>query len=145
MTAKRKQKLSVWVTVVLILIIALVGIRKLPGLWTELTFYRYDHTETELKVKAYAEEMGIFYCEYPESLIELLERNPETEEFVLNYPFRDEIAVETFSYDRTRGVPLMMQWDPRWGYLKYGSDVVGITGCGPLRTNLVNLVPTVSS
>ena len=132
MTAKRKQKLSVWVTVALILIIALIGIRKLPGLWTELTFYRYDHTETELKVKAYAEEMGIFYCEYPESLIELLERNPETEEFVLNYPFRKEAATEAFAYDRTQGVPLMMQWDSRWGYLKYGSDVVGITGCGPV-------------
>ena len=132
MTAKRKQKLAVWVTVALILIIALVGIRKLPGLWTELTFYRYDHTETELKVKAYAEEMGIFYCEYPESLIALLERNPETEEFVLNYPFRKEAAMEAVAYDRTQGVPLMMQWDSRWGYLKYGSDVVGITGCGPV-------------
>ena len=117
MTAKRKQKLSVWLTVALILIIALVGIRKLPGLWTELTFYRYDHTETELKVKAYAEERGIFYCEYPESLIALLERNPETEEFVLNYPFRNEAATEAFAYDRTQGVPLMMQWDSRWGLL----------------------------
>ena len=34
--------------------------------------------------------------------------------------------------DRSRGVPLMMQWDTRWGYIEYGSDVVGITGCGPL-------------
>ena len=35
-------------------------------------------------------------------------------------------------FDRSRGVPLMMQWDTRWGYIEYGSDVVGITGCGPL-------------
>lgn len=132
MTANQRKKLSIAVTIVLILAIGIIGFLKLPGLWTEISFYWYDHTETELKVKQYAEEMNIFYCEYPESLIDLLERNPETEDFVLNYPFRDEAALEAFSYDRSQGVPLMMQWDQRWGYLKYGSDVVGITGCGPV-------------
>ena len=132
MSAKKRKKISAVLTVTLILVIAILGLTKMPGLWTELTFYWYDHTETELKVKSYAEEMGIFYAEYPQSLIDLLERNPETEDFVLNYPFRDQVAVEAFSYDLSQGVPLMMQWDPRWGYMKYGSDVVGITGCGPV-------------
>lgn len=132
MTAKRKKRFAAALTVALVLIIAAVGITQFPAIWTELTFYRYEHTDTELKVKAYAEEMGIFYVSYPQSMIDLLERNPETEDFVLSYPFRDEIAMEAFSYDRTEGVPLMMQWDKRWGYLKYGSDVVGITGCGPV-------------
>ena len=132
MTAKKKRKLGFLLTAVAALIIVVLGLLRLPGLWTEITFYWHDHTETELKVKAFAEENRIFYSEYPQSLIELLERNPETEEFVLNYPFRDAVAVEVFSYDRSGGVPLMMQWDERWGYLKYGSDVVGITGCGPV-------------
>ncbi len=132
MSAKKKNRLAIAVTVILILLIGILGLLKIPGLWTEISFYWYDHTETELKVKAYAEEMGIFYCEYPQSLIELLERNPETESFVLNYPFREKEAVEAFSWDRSQGVPLLMQWDTRWGYQKYGSDVVGITGCGPL-------------
>lgn len=130
-SAKKKKKLSVVLTVVLILIIAVVGLLRIPSIWTEISFYWYDHTETELKVKAYAEEKGIFYSKYPQSLIDLMERNPETEEFVLNYPFRNDLAVEAFSYDLSEGVPLMMQWDPRWGYETYGSDVVGITGCGP--------------
>ena len=132
MTAKAKQKLSIWVTLALILIIAVTGILTFPTLWTELTFYRQEHTQAELKVKAYAEEMGIFYRKYPKSLIELLERNPETEDFVLNYPFRKDVAVAAFAPDRFEGVPLLMQWDKRWGYLKYGTDVVGITGCGPV-------------
>ena len=132
MTAKKKKGISILVTVLLILAIAVLGVVKIPGLWTEISFYWYDHTETELKIKAYAEEMGIFYNKYPQSMIDLLERNPETEDFVLCYPFREEMAVEAFSYDRSEGVPLMMQWDKRWGYLKYGSDVVGITGCGPV-------------
>lgn len=129
---EKRKKFSSVLTVVLVLIIGIIGFLNIPNLWTELTFYWYDRTETELKVKAYAEEKGIFYAEYPQSLIDLLERNPETEAFVLNYPFRDELALEAVSYDLAQGVPLMMQWDMRWGYLKYGSDVVGITGCGPV-------------
>ena len=83
-------------------------------------------------VENYAAARGISAREYPRSLVELLDRNPETEEFVLNYPFRREKKIRMRDFDRSRGVPLMMQWDTRWGYIEYGSDVVGITGCGPL-------------
>ena len=142
MSAKAKRKLSIWVTIALILAIAVTGILTFPTLWTELTFYWHDHTQTELKVKAYAEEVGVFYSQYPKSLIDLLERNPETEDFVLNYPFRKDVAVEVFAPDRTAGVPLLMQWDKQWGYLKYGSDVVGITGCGPLCLSMAGYYVT---
>jgi hypothetical protein len=101
-------------------------------LWQEATFYLSEHTETELKVKAYAEENGTFYGKYPRSLIDLLERNPETERFVLEYPFQEEQELEPFEYDLSEGVPLMMQWDKRWGYDRYGSDMMAITGCGPM-------------
>lgn len=127
-----KTKKKLWLTILMILVISAVGIVRLPDLWREVSFYWTERTEAELKVKKYAEEMGISYWAYPESLIELLERNPETEDFVLNYPFRDETALETFEYDLSEGVPLMMQWDKRWGYMEYGSDVVGLTGCGPV-------------
>ena len=101
-------------------------------LWQEAAFYFTEHTETELKVKKYAEENGTFYGKYPRSLIDLLERNPETESFVLEYPFREEQELEAFAYDLSAGVPLMMQWDKRWGYQEYGSDMMAITGCGPM-------------
>ena len=70
--------------------------------------------------------------EIPQSLLELMERNPETKEFVLNYPNRREEKINMRSFDRSAGVPLMLQWDTRWGYLPYGSDMVAITGCGPV-------------
>lgn len=105
---------------------------KVKLLWQEATFYLHEHTETELKIKKYAEENGTFYGLYPRSLIDLLERNPETEEFVLEYPFRKELEQPPFQYDLSEGVPLMMQWDQRWGYKRYGSDMAAITGCGPL-------------
>ena len=120
------------ITVLLVLAIAAVGVVTFPLIWREVTFYFTEHTETELRVKAYADEMGVSYWKYPESLIDLLERNPETEAFVLEYPFRNELELDAFEYDLSEGVPLMMQWDQRWGYNRYGSDVVGITGCGPV-------------
>ena len=126
----------------IILAIACTGADKLQLLWQEVTFYWTEHTETELKVKKFAEEMGVFYGQYPKSLIELLERNPETEEFVLQFPFRDEQELEIFEYDLSEGVPLMMQWDRRWGYLQYGSDVVGITGCGPVCLSMAGYYVT---
>ena len=32
----------------------------------------------------------------------------------------------------SRTVPLFMQWDKRWGYIKYSGDLAGLTGCGPV-------------
>lgn len=130
--AEKKKKTAIILTAAAVLAILTLGVAHLPKLYREVSFYWFERTEAELKVKQYAEEKGIFYWEYPQSLIELLERNPETESFVLNYPFREESAVDMSQIDLSLGVPLLMQWDERWGYLKYGSDVVGITGCGPV-------------
>ena len=89
-------------------------------------------SQAEITVIAHAREKKILVSEYPDCLIELLERNPETEEFVLNYPFREELETDLSGYDRSQGVPLLMQWDPRWGYMEYGGNMVGVSGGGPL-------------
>lgn len=72
--------------------------------------------------------------DYPRELQELLERNPEAEEFVKGYWKRDDYINKPIdlSKDYTPGkVPLLMQWDKRWGYDNYGEDMIGIAGCGP--------------
>ncbi|MBR4289588.1 MAG: C39 family peptidase [Oscillospiraceae bacterium] len=120
------------ILLLIVLAVAYFNADTVKLLWREATFYLSEHTETELKVKRYAEENGVFYGQYPKNLIDLLERNPETEEFVLEYPFREEAELEAFEYDLSAGVPLMMQWDRRWGYSRYGSDMIAITGCGPV-------------
>ena len=34
--------------------------------------------------------------------------------------------------------PLLLQWDPRWGYTYYGDDsVIGLAGCGPTCLSMV--------
>ena len=128
---KIKKICRILVTVLLICLIGLLATGRLMDVMEEVTFYWFDHTETELKVKAYAEEHRIFYSDYPDSLIALLERNPETETFVLEYPIWEKTEYDLSDFADWDGVPLFMQWDQRWGYEIYGSDVLGITGCGP--------------
>ncbi len=91
------------------------------------------HTQAEETVMAYARETGIPYGSWPESLIDLLDRNPETLDYVLSYP-RRESSVQKADLRDCLGsdtVPLFLQWDKRWGYLQYGNDMAGLTGCGP--------------
>ena len=76
--------------ILLLLLILALGVllfgQQILDLYRDLTFNWETATEAEKIVKTYADEHGIPYRSYPKSLIDLLERNPETEEFVLNYP-----------------------------------------------------------
>lgn len=77
--------------------------------------------------------------EYPESLLTLMEMNPETQQFVLDYfQNKDEHPEIDLSGEVEQGtVPLFLQWDSRWGYETYGSDFMAITGCGPTCLSMV--------
>lgn len=96
-------------------------------------------TQAEKTVLAFAKEHGLKLQDYPDSLVMLLERNPETEEFVLNYPLEKDKThtVDLSAYENSETVPLFLQWDSQWGYLPYGSDVAGLTACGPLCLSMV--------
>ena len=127
---KKKTIFLIFLPVLALLLGALLFGSRLTGLFRDLSFSWNNATEAERRVKVYADQMGIRYGLYPESLIDLLERNPETEAFVLNYPFREQQDY-TLSETPRDTVPLFLQWDSRWGYEKYGSDLLAITGCGP--------------
>ena len=129
---KLKKKITAVVaTVLLVALIAVLGAKPAWYFVQDLTFSWTERSETEWKVKTYAEAHGVHFADYPKSLIELLERNPETEEFVLQYPFREEGEVDLSTYENGDAVPLFLQWDPNWGYEKYGRDFLAVTGCGP--------------
>lgn len=76
---------------------------------------------------------------YPESLIELMDKHPETREFVLGYmENKDKDADVNVSKEVSEGkIPLFLQWDERWGYKTYGSDFMAVTGCGPVCLSMV--------
>ncbi len=128
---KENRKVWLGITLMMVLLIAVLGARPAWYAVTDLTFYWTDRTETEIRIKTFADENGLHFAQYPKSLIALLERNPETENFVLNYPRREVQEPDLSGYDRREGVPLFLQWDPMWGYEKYGSDYLAVTGCGP--------------
>ena len=85
-----------------------------------------------------AEEMRINGV--PDSLIQLAQKNPETIDFVKNYPKPKTAAKEIdISKDvkQAKGIPHFLQWDERWGYRKYGGDFLAVTGCGPTCLSMV--------
>ena len=128
-----RHKIILFILILIVLLawpIYQLGVR----ITRELSFWVGDTTQAEMTVHTYAVAHGLSYSDYPESLILLLERNPETEQFVLEYPLKkdDSPAIDLSEYNTSDSVPLFMQWDQRWGYLDYGDGIAGITGCGPL-------------
>lgn len=125
-----KSKKWIFLLLAALILAGLLVERPLYNLYRDVSFYWQERTEAEWDIKHYAEEMGISYGEYPQALIDLYIRNPETGDFVKNYPFREERDVELTQWSRET-VPLFLQWDPLWGYEKYGSSYLAVTGCGP--------------
>lgn len=78
---------------------------------------------------------------YPENLIKLVTKSPEAINFALEYPFlrgQDNSIVVDLSEDYTVGeIPLLLQWDERWGYVSYGDDIIALDGCGPTCLSMV--------
>lgn len=70
---------------------------------------------------------------YPKSVIEMLDKNPATVTYVEHYgEKKGQIYAEDIGEDYVDGqIPLLIQWDERWGYAPYGTSVVGASGCGP--------------
>lgn len=82
---------------------------------------------------------------YPEELLELLEQNDETTDFVKNYSNREKYQGKEIDLSedfKSGSVPLLMQWDKRWGYDSYGEPMIGLAGCGPTCMTMAYLYYT---
>ena len=45
--------------------------------------------------------------------------------------------------EKEQECPLLLQWDPRWGYEPYGGDsCIGLAGCGPTCLSMVSVYLT---
>lgn len=71
--------------------------------------------------------------QYPAGIVELIDKNPETVDFVEHYEkYKDKPCAQTIGSDLEPGkIPLLIQWDERWGYATYGKSNIAISGCGP--------------
>lgn len=96
-----------------------------------------QETETETEKPKTTEEKLQEISErehlYPEELLEMLEKNIETIDFVLDYPTKkNRVYTDYLEEDFEKGdIPLLLQWDERWGYGNYGNNIVAVSGCGP--------------
>ncbi len=77
------------------------------------------------------------YNDYPEALLEMLTRDLDLLDFVIDYPekFGDSYSDNVGKIDE--GIPLLLQWDKRWGYARYGDSSIAIDGCGPTALAMV--------
>lgn len=70
--------------------------------------------------------------QYPADLLELLSNNEETADFVLGYTEKKgQAPAEDIGEVASGEIPLLLQWDERWGYAQYGDNMIAINGCGP--------------
>lgn len=90
-------------------------------------------------VSAFARDHNLQMRAWPKELIELLEKNPDTKDFVLNYPLKknETPAIDLSEFADCRTVPLLFQWDERWGYHEYAGEMMGTSGCGPTCLSMV--------
>ena len=130
METKTRTPYGVFLVILAALLLPLLLVKPGYYLYRELEYKYGNPTETEQMVHAYADLVEIPYGAYPKNLIALLETSPEAKDFVLDYPFREDAMPDLSAYPRDT-VPLFLQWDPMWGYEKYGSSYLAVTGCGP--------------
>jgi hypothetical protein len=81
---------------------------------------------------------------YTEDLLELIDKNSETIDFVYDYPEKKDqsYTIDLTAEAQSDTVPLLIQWDEQWGYTEYGSGLLGYTGCGPTTLSMVAIYLT---
>ena len=76
--------------------------------------------------------------EYPKELLDMLSRNPDMEDFVMKYPEKKgHVYADTIGEVKKGTIPLLLQWDERWGYGYYGDSLVAVSGCAPTSLSMV--------
>ena len=97
-----------------------------------------DEDEVQQKLQALAQEYPEFEevydnaDAYPQKLLVALCNNPEMIDFVKGYPDADGSGEGWLTKNElSQRFPLLLQWDKRWGYIPYGDNVIGLSGCAP--------------
>lgn len=101
----------------------------------------YKQLEPLMEYYPQSEDILINLSQYPENILTLFVNNQETLSFVLNYPKHknDSASSGEISEEEVAdgNIPDLKQWDGRWGYVKYGNDILAISGCGPTCMSMV--------
>ena len=121
-----------------------------------------EETETKTPEEIEAEKVRevLDSDQYKDQLGELYKKNPETKEIILNREkYSDDLptwlfdhqealqwvidypqgleAVDLKDYRIQNHIPVYFQWSEVWGYASYGSENIGMGGCGPTSLSMV--------
>lgn len=84
----------------------------------------------------------VSHVDVPQEVLDFVDRHPDAADFAAGWPGTVQEAGEIdLSQDETTGtIPLLLQFDPRWGYAYYGgsttSDLLALSGCGPTALSM---------
>ena len=103
-----------------------------------------DENEVQQNLQALAQEYPEFEeiydnaDAYPQKLLVALCNNPEMIDYVKGYLNADSSGIGWLTTDEmSQRFPLLLQWDKRWGYIPYGDNVIGLSGCAPTCLSMV--------
>lgn len=89
-------------------------------------------------VSGEAISQSIEQSELPKQLLEMQDKYPETAQFVSEYAAKKDVAPAGTVGEVIKGeIPLLIQWDERWGYQEYGDFLIATDGCGPTSLSMV--------
>lgn len=75
---------------------------------------------------------------YREEYLKALENNPELIDFVRGSNTAQTVATGGIrKKELGEDIPLLIQWDERWGYVPYGDHNIGLSGCAPTCLSMV--------
>lgn len=81
---------------------------------------------------------GLSKSDYPSWLLKEFDSNAENATFILNYPLRYGVSHNVnLTANDTSKVPMLIQWDDRWGYDDYSGEIIGTSGAGPTCLSMV--------
>lgn len=118
-TRKRGRRRLLVIVVLLALIVFGVFARGL------LTSGRTTTERAQRELDTYAEKNDVSLDAYPEALVQLYARNPDVRDFVRDYPKKKDLTptIDLSGLAGSETVPLLLQWDERWGYREYNESI----------------------
>lgn len=137
-TRKRGRRRLLVIVVLLALIVFGVFARGL------LTSGKTTAERAQRELDSYAEKNDASLDDYPDALVQLYARNPDARDFVRDYPKKKDLTptIDLSGLAGSETVPLLLQWDERWGYREYNESIIGLAGCGPTCLSMVTIYLT---
>lgn len=146
---RKGHKQSLWQDkhiLLVVLVVVLVGTACLGRVLLDQYYDRVGHGgmvqgDFQEALEAFASEHDLTMDAWPQQMLDSVSNNPELGEFVLHYPLeKDEHPdVDLSVFRNSETVPLLFQWDKRWGYSEYSGGMMGYTGCGPTCLSMVSI------